>query len=55
MKITIVSLLALFIFLGPVFTIMAVNTLFTATIPLTFWTWLSMAWLHLIFASSNSR
>ena len=33
---------------GPIFTILALNTLFTLSIPITFWTWLSTAWLGFI-------
>jgi hypothetical protein len=34
---------------GPIFTILALNTLFTLSIPITFWTWLSTFWLGCLF------
>jgi len=41
--------LIVFIFtIGPIFTIMALNTLFGLAIPLNIWTWLSVFWLTLI-------
>ena len=35
--------------IGPIFTILALNTLFTLSIPITFWTWLSTFWLGCLF------
>ncbi len=43
-------LIVLFIFIGPYFTIMALNTLFGLGIDVTFGTWFAMAWLHLALA-----
>lgn len=37
--------------LGPWITIQAVNHLFSAGIEFTFWSWLSMFWLHILVAS----
>lgn len=34
--------------ISPIFTILAINTLFSTTIPLTIWTWLSMMWLYFL-------
>lgn len=45
-----VILLALaIVILGPIFTILALNTVFTLSIPITFWTWLSTFWLGCLF------
>lgn len=38
---------------GPWLSILAINTLFGLSIPFNFWTWLSMFWLHIVFASSS--
>lgn len=46
--ITTIALLLFLIFIGPVFTIMALNTVFGMGIPLTIWTWLSVFWLGII-------
>jgi hypothetical protein len=40
-------LVLLFIFIGPYFTILALNTLFGLGIEVTFGTWFAMLWLHL--------
>lgn len=43
-------LLSIIIFaLLPIFSIMALNTLFNLEIPLTLFTWLSALWLHILF------
>lgn len=34
--------------IGPVLTILSLNTLFNTGIVISFWSWLSMAWLHMI-------
>ena len=47
-------ILAIFI-VGPWISILAVNQLFNTAIPLTFWNWLSVFWLHFIVASSSSK
>ena len=41
--------------LGPWLSILAVNQLFGTTIQLTFWNWLSVAWLHVIVAGTSSK
>lgn len=38
--------------LGPVLTILSLNTLFNTGIVISFWSWLSMAWLHMIAAGA---
>lgn len=46
------ALLVLFLLaivvVAPIFTIMALNTVFALGIPLTFWTWLSIVWLQMV-------
>jgi hypothetical protein len=43
-----VLLLIAIIIFAPIFTIMALNTLFGLGIALTFWTWLSVVWLQMV-------
>ena len=50
----IIPLIVLFIFIGPYFTIMALNTLFDLGIDVTFGTRFAMAWLHLALASKST-
>jgi hypothetical protein len=48
------TLIAFFVFLviiGPIFSIMALNTLFSVGIDLSFGTWFAMAWLHFVAGS----
>jgi hypothetical protein len=48
------TLIAFFVFLviiGPIFSIMALNTLFNVGIDLSIGTWLAMAWLHFVAGS----
>lgn len=47
----IIVLLLLIFIAGPIFTIMAVNTLFDTGIPLTIGTWFAAFWIHIVFAS----
>lgn len=43
----------LFLFgIGPVLTILSLNTLFNTGIVISFWSWLSVAWLHMIAAGA---
>lgn len=42
-----VFLLGMF-FVGPLFTIASLNTLFNLNIAYTVWTWLSVAWMNLV-------
>lgn len=41
-------LLVLLFVLAPVFTILSLNTVFALSIPVTFWTWLSVVWLQAV-------
>lgn len=44
-----IALLAIVaILFGPIFTIWALNLIFNLSIPITFWTWLSTAWLSFL-------
>lgn len=36
------------ILFGPIFTIWSLNLIFNLSIPITFWTWLSTAWLSFL-------
>jgi hypothetical protein len=47
-------LILLFIFIGPYFTILALNTLFGLGIEVTVGTWFAMLWLHLALASKST-
>ena len=48
-----VVVLALVLFgIGPVLTILSLNTLFSTGIAISLWSWLSVAWLHLIAAGA---
>ena len=47
-------LVLLFIFIGPFFTITALNTLFGLGIEVTVGTWFAMLWLHLVLATKSS-
>ena len=40
--------------LGPIFTLLALNTVFNLSIPITFWTWLSTFWLGCLFIPQKS-
>ena len=48
-----ILLLLFFIFIGPVFTIWSLNTIFGLGIALTFKTWLATFWLTLIVAGAK--
>lgn len=48
------ALIAVFIFIGPAFSIMALNTLFGLGIDLTVGTWFAMAWVHLVLAPKST-
>ena len=49
-----VVLLAL-MFVSPLLTIASLNTLFGLNIAYTVWTWLSVAWLNILFLSKYIR
>jgi len=51
--VTMLALYIIAIIVGPVFTIGALNTLFTLSIPLNVWTWLSAAWIQIILTSRS--
>jgi hypothetical protein len=53
--ITWLAMVLLMVFVGPVFSIWALNLLFDLSIPLNLYTWLSMAWLHLVLAKSGKK
>ena len=46
-----VILLIVLIGVGPILTIMSINTLFGLNIAINFWTWLSTVWLFGLFAT----
>lgn len=54
MNLVTILLLFFFVFIGPVFTIMALNTLFTTGINLSIGTWFATFWLHLIIATKTN-
>ena len=41
----IIVILVIFVGLGPILTLMSINTLFGLNIAINFWTWLSVVWL----------
>ena len=47
----IIVLLVILIGLGPILTLMSINTLFGLNIAINFWTWLSTVWLFGLFAT----
>jgi hypothetical protein len=52
------SVLALIVglfIIGPILSIWAVNQLFGTTITVSFWNWVSVAWLHIVVASVSGR
>lgn len=48
------TLLFLFVFIGPYFSILALNTLFGLGIEVTLGTWFGMFWLHLVLAAKST-
>lgn len=46
--ILVIALIAVFVFLGPYFSIIALNTLFGLGIEVTFGTWLALSWIHVV-------
>lgn len=55
MPLLVIILAIAIIALGPVFTIVALNTLFNLNITLTIGTWLASLWLMFLFAGSVSK
>lgn len=53
-SITMIALALLFIFIGPAFSIMALNALFGTGISLTVGTWFAMAWVHIVLAGAKA-
>lgn len=49
-----ITLIAVFIFVGPAFSIIALNTLFGLGIDLTVGTWFAMFWLHVVLAAKST-
>lgn len=41
-------LLIILVFVSPIFSIWALNTIFSLAIPMNLWTWLAMSWLHVV-------
>jgi hypothetical protein len=55
-SITFLAIIAMLIFIGPVFTIMALNKVFGMGLVLDFYTWLSVFWLQgLLVTKVNSN
>jgi len=50
-----IALIAVFVFLGPYFSIIALNTLFGLGIEVTLGTWFAMAWIHVVLAYNVSK
>lgn len=50
----VVVLAAVFIFVGPIFSILALNTLFGLSIPVNVYTWLASFWLTMILTTKNT-
>lgn len=53
--IALVVVSGLLIAFGPIFTIWALNLIFNLSIPITFWTWLSTAWLSFLVVGHKSN
>ena len=43
-----VLLIAVLVVAAPLISIWALNTLFSLSIPYTFWTWLAMVWVNIV-------
>ena len=54
MGVILVVSIAVFIFVGPYFSILALNTLFGLGIEVTLGTWFAMFWLHVVLAAKAS-
>lgn len=52
--VTLVALIVLLVAIGPIFTIMALNTLFKTGIDLTIGTWFAALWLGLLVKGATS-
>lgn len=51
----IVVLLVILIVLGPILTLMSINTLFGLNIAINFWTWLSVVWLGIVLNGTRVK
>ena len=51
----IVVLLVILIGLGPILTLMSINTLFGLNIAINFWTWLSVVWLGIVLNGTRVK
>lgn len=49
------ALVVAIVFVGPYFSIQAVNTLFNTGIELNIYTWLSAAWIHVVLSSNTIK
>lgn len=45
----------LIVIIGPMLTIWSINTIFLLNIPLNFWSWFAVFWIHGIISGSTSR
>ena len=50
-----VILLIVLIGVGPILTIMSINTLFGLNIAINFWTWLSVVWLGIVLNGTRVK
>ena len=50
-----VILLIVLIGVGPILTIMSINTLFGLNIAINFWTWLSVVWLGIVLNGARVK
>jgi hypothetical protein len=51
MYITVIAFFIFLVIIGPIFSILALNTLFNVGIDLSIGTWFAMAWLHFVAGS----
>ena len=51
----IVVLLVILIGLGPILTLMSINTLFGLNIAINFWTWLSVVWIGIVLNGTRVK
>ena len=47
-------LVIVLVLVSPLLSIWALNTIFSLTIPTNVWTWLAVAWLHIVIGGSVS-
>ena len=51
----IIVLLVILIGLGPILTLMSINTLFGLNIAINFWSWLSVVWLGIVLNGTRVK